>query len=558
MQQIQNYGPNQAIEKYKQKFNQKEHWYLENNQIQTNIEALESNDIIGNGYYESIIKRDFEIYTSFERTEGNIPINGNYNIDKFIYDLFIKVKTGYLIAPICLILGVLMILYILNSIGHKKGKEGITLNWIDQIPLEILAIIGGIIITIEIFICILPSADEAGIAISDLMWYITVIYGIYLTSMYLFASLVRRIKARVIFKNTITYKLGAKIFHGISNIVHNIKSGIKPGWVLPVTYISFILITCILLIWGQHSGFSTLLLLSFWLYVFYRISKKIGEYAKIREAIKEIYEGKSSTVYLNEEEFSGRAKEISIYLNDIAGGFSNAIEESLKSERMKTELITNVSHDLKTPLTSIINYVDLLKKEEIQNDKVKEYLDVLDNKSQRLKKLTEDLVEASKASSGTIKLNMEKLNVKELIKQSIGEFEDKFEAKGLEIIPAFPEEEINIQADSRYMYRILENIYSNLVKYALENSRVYLDVIKNNNKVIIAIKNISKERLNISAEELMQRFVRGDSSRNTEGSGLGLSIAQSLAKLQNGSFTIYLDGDLFKVVLEFEISEKKD
>ena len=225
----------------------------------------------------------------------------------------------------------------------------------------------------------------------------------------------------------------------------------------------------------------------------------------------------------------------------------------MKSERLKTELITNVSHDIKTPLTSIINYVDLMKNENIENPKVQEYLEILDNKSQRLKKLTEDLVEASKASSGNIKLTIEKLNLKELIKQVRGEFEDKFEKRGLTIIETLPEEEIYIEADSRYMYRVLENMYVNISKYALENSRVYIDVEKENDTAKVILKNISKDKLNISVDELMQRFVRGDSARSTEGSGLGISIAKSLTELQNGKFNIYLDGDLFKVVIEFKI-----
>ena len=242
---------------------------------------------------------------------------------------------------------------------------------------------------------------------------------------------------------------------------------------------------------------------------------------------------------------------MAIYVNDIAGGFSNAIEESLQSERLKTELITNVSHDIKTPLTSIINYVDLLKKEELQNEKVKEYVKILDMKSQRLKKLTEDLVEASKVSSGNVQLQIEEINLKELIHQSIGEFEDRFKEKGLQIECKMPKEEIKIRADNRYLYRVIENIFSNVTKYALENSRVYIDMKKEKSKIEMSIKNISKEKLNISSEELMQRFVRGDKARYTEGSGLGLSIAKSLTELQGGIFHIYIDGDLFKVVMEW-------
>ena len=186
------------------------------------------------------------------------------------------------------------------------------------------------------------------------------------------------------------------------------------------------------------------------------------------------------------------------------------------------------------------------------NEKCTEYLMILDNKSQRLKKLTEDLVEASKASSGNIKLQIEKINVIELIKQVSGEFEDRFQARGLEEIMTIPEESVFIKADGRYMYRVLENLYSNSSKYAMENTRIYVDVVVNQKSVVIQMKNISQEKLNIGAEELMQRFVRGDGSRNTEGSGLGLSIATSLTQLQGGKFHIYLDGDLFKVTLGFE------
>ena len=240
---------------------------------------------------------------------------------------------------------------------------------------------------------------------------------------------------------------------------------------------------------------------------------------------------------------------MSIYVNDIASGFSNAISESLKSERLKTELITNVSHDIKTPLTSIINYVDLLKKEDIKNEKVREYIDILDKKSQRLKKLTEDLIEASKVSSGNVKLHLEDINIKELFNQTIGEFKDKFEEKELQIETKLPEKEVKIKADSRYLYRVIENLFSNISKYAQEKSRVYIDVEEKDKKIKISIKNISKEKLNISTDELMQRFVRGDKSRYTEGSGLGLSIAKSLTELQGGKFNIIIDGDLFKVEL---------
>ena len=294
------------------------------------------------------------------------------------------------------------------------------------------------------------------------------------------------------------------------------------------------------------------ILIAIWVYAFAKMHQWLVRYIEIKNAINEIYMG-NTEVHLDEKRYKGSLNSMAIQVNDIAGGLSNAIQEKLKSERLKTELITNVSHDIKTPLTSIINYVDLLKKEKMPNEQAEEYLNILDNKSQRLKRLTEDLVEASKASSGNIKLNIEKLNVNELLKQVSGEFEDKFKSRNLEEVMSLPEKNVYINADSRYMYRILENMYSNISKYAMDNTRVYIDVIPNNNRITIQMKNISKEKLNISTEELMQRFVRGDSARNTEGSGLGLSIATSLTTLQGGTFNIYLDGDLYKVIIEFDM-----
>ena len=314
-------------------------------------------------------------------------------------------------------------------------------------------------------------------------------------------------------------------------------------------YLLFIIIS-ISLACLFYTGIAIILLIGFWIWSYYRLKKYILAQEKIKNALKDIYEGKND-IKLNENELTGVLKEMSIYVNDIASGFSNAISESLKSERLKTELITNVSHDIKTPLTSIINYVDLLKKEDIKNEKIKEYIDILDKKSQRLKKLTEDLIEASKVSSGNVKLNLEDINVKELLNQTIGEFKDKFEEKELQVETKLPEKEIKIKADSRYLYRIIENLFSNITKYAQENSRVYIDVEEKDKNIKISIKNISKEKLNISSDELMQRFVRGDKSRYTEGSGLGLSIAKSLTELQGGKFNIIIDGDLFKVEINW-------
>jgi signal transduction histidine kinase len=233
-------------------------------------------------------------------------------------------------------------------------------------------------------------------------------------------------------------------------------------------------------------------------------------------------------------------------------GLQLAIEESIKNERMKTELITNVSHDIKTPLTSIINYVDLLKRAKPQGENVEHYLEVLAQKSERLKHLIEDLVEASKASSGTISLEKTNLDFTELVSQTVGEFEEKLAGRKLRILVNMPDPPVTIFADGRRMFRILENLFQNVYKYAQEGTRVYLDLeVLDGKTAVLTLRNISAAALNISAEELTERFVRGEESRSSEGSGLGLSIAKDLVKLQGGELTIWIDGDLFKVEVRF-------
>ena len=239
-------------------------------------------------------------------------------------------------------------------------------------------------------------------------------------------------------------------------------------------------------------------------------------------------------------------------LNRIGEGMKLAVEEKIKDERFKTELITNVSHDLKTPLTSIVSYVDLLKKENVASETAREYIDVIERQSAKLKKLTEDLVEASKASAGAIAVHPEPTDVRELLSQSVGEYEERLAASGVEAVLSLPEHGVVLDTDGRLLWRVLENLIQNIVKYAQPGTRAYFDLSCGGGRVSIALKNISAQELNIPAEALMERFVRGDSSRSTEGSGLGLSIAQSLTELLGGTMTLYLDGDLFKVTLAFE------
>ena len=287
------------------------------------------------------------------------------------------------------------------------------------------------------------------------------------------------------------------------------------------------------------------------LYVYYLI-KKLAYLSYIMEGTERIKGGDIhyKLDIIGDDNFSNLAENI----NNIGEGLDKAIYNQLKSERLKSELITNVSHDLKTPLTSIINYIELIKKEEdIKPEHIKDYVNVLDSKSKRLKVLIEDLFEASKASSGNLELNMEKIDITQLLRQAIGEMEEKLSKANLDLKLRVPEEKTYIMGDGKKLYRVLENLLSNISKYSLDNTRVYIDIIEENDKVKLTMKNISSYELNFDPEEIMERFKRADESRNTEGSGLGLAIARDLVNAQGGRFEIDIDGDLFKSVVEFNL-----
>lgn len=278
--------------------------------------------------------------------------------------------------------------------------------------------------------------------------------------------------------------------------------------------------------------------------------RKNAEQNEIVDGISRIRNGEVDFV-LETEALHGSNRELADAVNNIGEGIRAAVQTSMKDEQMKTDLITNVSHDIKTPLTSIINYIDLLKRLKIEEEPAKGYINILDGKAQRLKQLTDDLVEVSKISSGNIELNREKLNLTELLNQSLGEFSEKLEEKKLKVVLGNLSAPAYIYADSRRMWRIVENLFNNICKYALEGTRVYIDMTYADGKIAVAFKNISRQQMNIRPEELTERFIRGDSSRSTEGSGLGLSIARNLVQVQGGTFEILLDGDLFKVVVAF-------
>ena len=287
------------------------------------------------------------------------------------------------------------------------------------------------------------------------------------------------------------------------------------------------------------------------------VFKYLTDVEKILKVSRQIEAGELNAK-VNTQELKFNARELGESLNSLGDGLSKAVDSSIRDERTKAELITNVSHDIKTPLTSIINYVDLLKKEEINNEKATEYINVLDQKSQRLKQLILDLIEASKTSTGNIELECMNLNLVELLNQGLGEYEDKLAEASLELVKSFRTDSAVIYADGRRVFRIIDNILNNTVKYAQPGTRVFVDMMVDNSvnpsgNVVLSVKNVSREMLNITAEELTERFVRGDRSRNTEGSGLGLSIAKNLTELQGGSFDITIDGDFFKVDISFPI-----
>lgn len=551
---IQQTSKTNAIEKLKQEIiSNNKYWSISNNQIQTNIERLSEENIVRNEDLQKIseFSMNKQYYTAFDETVQNIDSSSDITLNRALYNQTKSLyKYSYSTLIISIIIGSIELIYLIYSLGYVKNKEEIYLSWLDKIPLEILFFGYCLLFFVEaalLVMCLSVISVDVNLCVMLIM---LVGYFSVLSALYGAGTLLKRIKAHTFFKNSIAYRILKWLVQKYKNVKNIISSNKNLGGKIALYFIG--IVTVSILIGLIFKEFGILLDIVFWIWCYYKIMKEVDKFKQIHDATEKIYKG-DTNIKLDESLYTGVLKELAIYINDIAGGFSNAIKESLKSERLKTELITNVSHDIKTPLTSIINYVDLLKQENIQNEKAKEYIEVLDNKSQRLKKLIEDLVEASKASSGNIKINKEVLNVKELLNQVTGEFEDKFNSRGLNIISKLPEKTVYIKADSRYLYRVLENIYSNVAKYAEENTRVYIDcILEEENTVAIYVKNISKDELNISADELMQRFVRGDKSRNTEGSGLGLSIAKSLTELQDGTFNIYLDGDLFKVAIKFK------
>lgn len=492
-------------------------------------------------------------YIIYATVDDSFQANDDFYDSASAYDFY---ATFYHFLPVTILLFFAFFSLSIALSGNSSKKDGIVLFGFDKIWTEFAAIttiilsflcLLVVLYTIEYFPFIkfnLPFIIY--IAVGYLLLYPIPMFGIY--------SLVRRIKAKTLWSNSLlclAIKKGKHCFHAF---FQNKKLTYKAAAL-------FLLFTAangfaFYLYWDfrNETGILLFLIISGIAYMGagYLLLKTAVDLNHVIINTKEIAAGNLNHK-IPVKHMVSSIQSVGIDINNISSGLSVAVEERLKSERFKTELITNVSHDIKTPLTSIINYVDLLKKEELNNAVAAGYLKVLEQKSWRLKTLIEDLVEASKASTGTLSLTLEKLNLVELIRQSAGEFEDRFLSRELELNLNISDEPIYIMADGRSTFRIIENIFSNAFKYALKGTRVYVDILKSSSTVTVTIKNVSSEKLNISSDELMERFVRGDLARNTEGSGLGLSIAKSLAVLQEGDFNIQLDGDLFKAIIAFNV-----
>ena len=425
---------------------------------------------------------------------------------------------------------ILLFCFLVAAAGHRPGGETAVLNPFDRLWLEVP--VAALILLSVLWLLYLNSHDWV------LSCFAAVLAGGMLLATVL--SVVRRVKAGKVYQTTLLHLL-VKFFVTMTQHVHVVARVVG----------AFVLYAAAQLVLAMAISRGTSLAVFIWvmgnLSLIVLIVIVAIQYDKIKQGTEKMAQGNLGVV-IDEKEVPF-FRQIAHNLNSSGSAIKIAVEHATRSERMKTELITNVSHDIKTPLTSIINYVDLLKTTGITDPKALEYVDVLERKSKRLAQLMADLVEASKVTSGAVGVHMESLNLGELVKQAGGEFEERFAERGIQLMCRLPDQPVLVYADGRHMWRVLDNLFGNAVKYALDNTRIYVDLADLGNEVVLSMKNISRDPLNIQPGELMERFTRGDSARVGEGSGLGLSIARSLMELQNGTLDLQIDGDLFKVVL---------
>ena len=463
------------------------------------------------------------------------------------------INLRYAVVPIGTALGILYlvdIVFIFAALGHKRGSSELVKFPTSDWPFDIICLLYLMFFSVTLEMSTTRINGREAFGSNNIACLIMlVVYYFFILSFFLNAAI--NLKDKTLFKNLLIIRFFRYIFRGIGKAIRN--SGVTKKATLyfgMFAGVEFVILLMFNLLGTEVTSALLFLLFLVNIFAFIVIYKVMTSVKEIEIAEQNIIAG-NLDYKLNTAKYKGDLKIIAEGLNEIGAGLENAVNGRMKSERFKTELITNVSHDIKTPLTSIINYTDLLKKENIETEPVKGYIEVLDRQSERLKKLINDLLEASKASSGNIKMDIAEVDAGLMLEQVYGEYQDKFEKAGLTGIVTKPSETVHIKADVNHLFRVFDNILSNVVKYAQPDTRVYIDLIKNADKVTIAFKNISKEKLNITGEELMERFVRGDRARNTEGSGLGLSIAKSLTNLMGGELEIIVDGDLFKVEVRF-------
>ena len=508
-----------------------------------------------------IYKNNIDITNRLSRTseikDGEMYASIPKNIDGEDYLNHLKssfvntgnlLKTMIIVESSSLILGIVaMILYKTNK-SYLFDKDSFWLRLSKFVPLELY------LFTIFLAIVLLTqSIDWYYDLLGGFIWCFLSI-GYMLTVAYIFNKQINSYDNKLdFFKTTFVYrayKLIIKLFKETLKLTRSMALAKR----IIILAIVCIAVNVFMIIYAieEYNAFIGILapIITIAGFTYYML-KKLSYLSYIMDGTQRIKNGDihHKLQLIGEDNFTTLADNI----NNIRDGLDKAIDSQLRSERMKSELITNVSHDLKTPLTSIINYVELIKKEEnISPEYLKDYINVLDSKSKRLKVLIEDLFEASKASSGNIELNMEKIDLIQLLRQSIGELEEKLSEANLDLKINVPEDKVYVRADGRRLYRVLENLLSNISKYSLSNTRVYIDITEVEGRVKLIMKNISSYELNFDPEEIMERFKRADDSRNTEGSGLGLAIARDLIKLQGGEFAIDIDGDLFKSIIEFD------
>lgn len=437
--------------------------------------------------------------------------------------------------------------FLICSAAHRSGTEDCVLLRQDKMPYDLYlpsAILLGTGLCAMLVECVAYELNTVKAVAAAVI--LACLAGVFMA---LCMTTAARIKTGTLFKNTLIYRLCTGVGMGASSML----SSISGAWRFSLAFAGYLLINALLSYrFFTRGGFLTfLILLAINGGALYLLLNMIRQMRTLSAAGQAMANGDLSYC-VDTSDMKREFREHGENLNSIGRGMAIAVNERMKSERFKTELITNVSHDLKTPLTSIVTYIDLLQKEDIQDEKAKEYIDTIARQSKKLKKLTEDLIDASKASSGALNVNMERVNISELLRQSSAEYGERMEAVNITPVVNMPEEDIYVRADGRLLWRVVENLLQNICKHGMPGTRAYLEARTENGRAVVSFKNISQQQLNIPVEELLERFVQGDESRSRGGSGLGLSIAESLTELMKGKIKLSLDGDLFKVEMWFD------